>query len=390
MFAFILPALAQVDDVTLHVAVHRDAGSIFSIAADGTAGQCRVLGMSRITCPAAGPVTFRWGLDNGFVLHGDVTVRPGEIGTGFVLPPNGAREEERRRLEEPTVLDVQTVFLRTGARPIAAPSPDLFRDLLLLTRHESWLIRREAIRGLTPYVRHTASDPFPPDAPSLLPVGLFEQLASDPHKQVRRRAARLLRELEQTDPRAAEAEAVIRQLQDDGDRRVRKLATVARTAYVAERMVDPLDAWQQALSRVSQAGPPGRAACNAIAQLHDYLPSGSVDADRALGLVIQHHPEKAWRVWNAWRDELPFHRDRVLYLLSRTIGLSRGLLRKWAAENPVELAAVLSDWEPGAPHSRRFEVVAAWLSDRMEEPILERVLTWDDSLSALPPPPPEQ
>ncbi|MCB9669494.1 MAG: hypothetical protein H6736_09950 [Alphaproteobacteria bacterium] len=393
MWSLLACLSALADDAVLHVAVHQEAGSIYEVAADGAAGQCRVLGLSRIACPADGPVVFRWGGADGWALHGDRSVVPGAEGVAFVLPPDGSRDAERERLREPTLQAVQDVFLRTGANPVRPPSPDLFGDLVALGAHDDWRIRALVVDALVPWVRHTASDPFPPDAPSLLPEGLVLQLAADPAPQVRRRVARLIREMRGGDPRAEEARRATEAFRDDRDKRVRKLATVLQTTQATEGMTDPLEAWLAALSRVPEPGPVGRAACKALATLHDHVPPGSVDPDRAVALVIAHHPEKAWAVWGAWKAEVPFHPARARYLLGSTLNLSMGLLRQWATDDPVGLAAVLSDWEPTLPHSDRFGVIARWLEGRVEDPVLLHVLTWDgtaDTLSGLPEPTPEQ
>lgn len=375
---------------TLHVGVHQQAGSIYDIAADGADGQCSVLGMSRLACPASGPVTFRWGGDASFALSGVVVVGPEEEGRAFVLPPDGSRTAWREKLEDPTPEAVREVFLRTADREVPIPSPALFADLVELSRHPDWRVRKEAVRSLAPFVRHTASDAFPADAPSLLPEGLLLRLALDRQPRVRRTVARLIREMRATDPRADEARQVAEQYEQDDDRRVRKLSVKLGSAQVAEGMRDPLEAWQEALTRVDRPGAPGRAACKALAQLHPYLEPGTVDADRALAAVVAHQPEKAWTVWAAWREEIPFHAGRARYLLESTVNLSLPLVRHWAKNDPRALAGVLSDWEPGAPHSRRFTVIAGWLEGRVEDPVLKHVLTWDDTLSGLPEPAPKQ
>lgn len=375
---------------TLHVGVHQRAGSLYAIAADGADGQCSVLGMARIACPASGPVTFRWGGDAGYALTGTTVVRPGEVGQAFVLPLDGSQEAWRAKLIPATPEAVREVFLRTADREVPVPSPALFGDLVALCAHPDWRIRREAVRGLTPFVRHTASDAFPADAPSLLPDGLLPRLAHDREARVRRAVARLVREMHVTDPRADEARAIASQYAGDGDRRVRRLSTTLASAQAAEGMTDPLEAWQEALSRVERPGAPGRAACKALAQLRPYLEPGSVDADRALALVLSHHPENAWRVWSAWRREVPLHAGRLRLLLDTTVNLSLPLLRHWARTDPVALAEVLAAWEPSEPHSRRFQVIVGWLAEGVEEPTLRAALGLDDTLSDSPEPPPEE
>ena len=68
----ILSASALAATVTLHVGVHRDAGTVWDVVAENTSGQCQV-SHSRLICPAErGAVTFRWGPeDNSWVLTGD-------------------------------------------------------------------------------------------------------------------------------------------------------------------------------------------------------------------------------------------------------------------------------------------------------------------------------
>jgi hypothetical protein len=371
-------------EATLHVGVHRAAGGIHDVAADGASGQCRVLGMSRLVCPARGPVTFRWGGDEDFALVGQSVVEPGTTGEAFVLPPDGSRTMWRERLADPTLDDVRETFIRTGAREIPIPSRALFGDLVALTAHPSWQVRREAVRGLMPYVRHTSSDPFPADSPTLVPPGVYERLARDPSRQVRRRALQLLKEMQPEDPRAAEAQRVVAASRDDADRRVRKLALVVATKAATEEIRDPYEAWQEALGRVHVQGPTGRAAANALRQLRGRVPFGSVDADRALGLIIEHQPEKAWAFWNAWRTEVPFDAERLLYLLGATVNLSEGLLKRFAVEHPVELAAVVRRWEPRSPHSRRFQVVGRWVDPVAVDPELRAALGLGDTLSEQP------
>ncbi len=398
----------------LHVAVHRDAGSIVDIAADGASGQCRVLGTSRLACPAEGPVTFRFGAPGwtlwgalrsdvpveepdaavgaGPAVPGPLTVGAGEVGVAVLFPPEGSREADRRLLAaEPTPEAVRSLFLRTGDRSIEPVTAGLFADLLALTSHEEWTLRREAMRGFVPYVRHTASDPFPADAPSLLPPGFLQRMAGDEDHRVRRRTGALIREIGPEDPLASPAEATLRRMLVDRHPSVRRQAIAIWSAHLREGgEVEAVEAWNAALERVPHEGAPGRAACNALAKLADSVDPADVDVDGALALVIEHHPERAWRVWKAWRAELPFDAVRASYLFRETVGLSERLIRDWAEQHPDELAVVIREWEPTEPHSERWGVVRAWLATRTDHPGLREVLVLDDRLSDAPGPPEAQ
>lgn len=370
--------------VTLHVGVHRGAGTLYDLAADGAAGQCVALGRSRLVCPAAAPVRFRWGPGGDWELVGDTEVAPGDTGVAWVLPPDAARADAHARLAEPVTPDaVREVFLWTSARPVPPPSMDLFARLVELAAHEDVVVRREVARVLVPYARHTASDPFPTDAPSLIPDGVITALARDPDRRVRQRAAALIREMGPEDPRWPEAERALHRLATDPSPPVRRVAIVAWSGGVAMGVSDPLDAWRSALERVPQPGSPGRAACNALARLRDSVEPEAVDADGALASILAHHPERAWRFWGAWRDAIPFESGRASFLLRETAGLSEPLLQRWAERSPDELAAAIHAWEPDAPHSERHRVIGAWLGPRTSHPGLRAALALPaaDSLS---------
>ncbi|MEZ4322759.1 MAG: hypothetical protein R3F61_35150 [Myxococcota bacterium] len=376
-------AMASAGTATLHVAVHREAGSIYDLAADGADGQCAVLGTSWIACPASEPVTFRWGPRNGWTLQGDVTVAAGETGVAFVLPPDGARQAERERLEAGVTPEVvREVFLRTGDRVIQPVTMALFADLVALSDHPDWRVRKEVVRALVPYARHTASDPFPSDAPTLIPAGLIAKLGQDDDKRVRRRTGALLREMGPEDPRAKEARLVLNQMLVDPNPGVQRVAVAVVSHQAMEGGdTEALEAWNAALKRVPMEGPPGRAACNGLAKLHDSVDPANVDPDGALALILQHHPERAWHYWGAWREELPFDPARAERLIRDTVGLSESLLRKWSETDPEGLARVVERWEPASPHSERFRVIGEWLDRRTDHPELRKALALADRLS---------
>ena len=76
--------LAHAGMATLHVGVHRDAGAIREIAAEGESGQC-VVGPTTISCPATGPVHFSWHGDPSAMLVGNPVVEPGAVVRAWVL-----------------------------------------------------------------------------------------------------------------------------------------------------------------------------------------------------------------------------------------------------------------------------------------------------------------
>ena len=369
---------------TLHVAIHRDAGAIHDVAVDGASGQCRVISPARLQCPAEGPVTFRWGPGGPWELYGDVVVAPGETGTAFVLAPDGSRSALLESLQEPTLENVREVYFRTGANELEVPSLALVERLIELAAHEDWRIRRLVTRSLMPYVRHTSADPFPAGSPTLVPPGLLVKLATDPDARVRRRAAHLIRELNHTDPRSNERKIAIERMRDDRDRRVRKLATVLERDVAIEGEDEALEAWNGALSRVPKPGSPGRAASNSLAVLHGRVDPAAIDVEQALGRVLAYHPERGWRVWAAWRREVPFDPVHAEFLLRETVGLSQPLLRHWAETAPDAFATLLERWEPAAPHSERWRVIALWVDPKAESPRLRQVLELPDTMSDPP------
>lgn len=377
----LLVSFAVAGTAVLHVAIHREAGAIHDIAADGAAGQCVVLGTTRIACPANGPVHFRWGGGGTWELTGDSTVEPGSTGTAFVLARNGTFEDTLALLEDPSEELVRDVFLRTGANPIAPPSRAMVERLVELASHPDWRIRTMVTRSLMPYVRHTSADPFPPGGPTLVPEGLLIRLATDVDPRVRRRAAHLIRELSREDPRIEERKAAIVEMKVDRNRSVRRLATVLERQVALEGEAEAIEAWNGAVTRIRKPGAPGRAAANSLAVLHGRVEREPRQVQDALSTVLRFHPERGWRVWAAWRQEIPFDAVNAEFLLRETIGLSQPLLRHWATNSPQELAAILERWEPQEPHSERWRVIGAWVDPKAEDPRLRAVLGLPDRMS---------
>lgn len=375
------PSLAAEGDVEvrfamLHAGVHGDAGTLYDIAADGAAGLCEVQS-SRLVCPATGPVTFRWGPDDdsGWELVGDTVVEPGSTGVGWVLAREELRVEERARLTADAVTPqaVRDLFVETGDNPIPPPSKGMLDDLFGLVDHPDPIVRRQLIDALVPWFRHTASDPMTADAPQLVPPGLITQLAMDRDKAVRRRLANRLRDVNMPgEPLQAEAATTLHYLVSIPS--ATKPATASLAILAKAERTNPEESWIAAMGRVTTPGPKGRAAANALARLAQVVePSDVVDPERGLALVLQHHRERTWRYWFAWREHLPFDRSTFDLLLRDTLGVHAGLMRTFARDAPEELAAALAAWEPAPPHTARWRLVVAPLQNT-EQPEIRALL----------------
>ena len=86
-------------------------------------------------------------------------------------------------------------------------------------------------------------------------------------------------------------------------------------------------------------------------------PGPGVDPVQAVHRVYQHHRERTWRVWGAWADHVPFDPVLAEGLLRETVGYSPRLLKAWSRQDPEGLAEVLRAWQPGPPHTERFEAI---------------------------------
>lgn len=374
--------------MTLSVAVHRAAGTIFDVAADGAAGQCTVVGQS-LSCPARGPVQFRWGGDVGFALTGAVALSPGEVGVAVVWATDDARRAEIDRLSGPVDADlVRDLFVRTGDDPVAPPSPAMWAALLRWVDSPDAQVRREVVDALLPYWRHTDSDPFPLGAPQVVPAEVIAQLARDPSAAVRRRLAARLRDVQAPgDPLEAQANAALLDLAAQPVRGVQRAAFAALADRSKRGETPALDAWRLALDRVTTPGPPGRAAANTLAALAaELVPGPEVDPREAIDRTAVHQLERVWQVWKAWRAHVPFDAALAERLLRETVGMSPVLFGAWAEDDPEGLAAVLRRWEPGPPHSERYTYLVSGLRS---PPAAIRPLV-DDTLSPRSDPPTPQ
>ncbi|MEQ1564738.1 MAG: hypothetical protein ABMA64_03785 [Myxococcota bacterium] len=365
MFWLLVSAAALAQDpapgsVTLRVAVHRDAGTVHAIAADGAAGQCTVVGAA-LHCPAIGPVRFRYGPGGPWALVGDTELAPGTAGVAVVWAAD--READRARIA-PDVVTAEVVaelFVRSADREVLAPSGPLFADLLALIDHPDPAVRRALPDALLPYWRHTASDPFPADAPPVVPPGTIGRLAADPDPAVRRRLASRLRDLQVPgEPLMNEATAALLTLSAEGGR-IQKAAFASLAVRARGGDAPAVDAWNAALQRVTTPGPPGRAAANTLAALaHQLEPGPGIDPSVAVQRTAVCQLE---RVWTAWRDDVPFDPALVERLLRETEGVSPELVRAWGRSDPAGLAAVIHRWEPSPPHSDRYGIVARALAE---------------------------
>jgi hypothetical protein len=359
--------------VTLHVGVHRDAGDVYDLAADGADGQCSV-GPARLSCPASTPVTFRFGNSGEWDLYGDVVLEPGATGTAFVLASESARESARAQLSfAVTPEKVRSLFVRTGEHAPPAPSPGMIADLERLVRHPNPLVRRAVIDGLVPYWRRTSSDPLSLEAPELLSSGLIERLSTDADPRVRRRLAAALRDVNAPGrPLAEEATAALLTLVGDGRTGVQRAAMASMAIGTRNDMLPAEVTWWKAMRRVESTGPAGRAAANTLGFLSKNLEaSQTVDPSEAVLVTFHFHRERTWKVWNDWRADVPFRRDWVDSLFRDTLGLNGSLIRYWADEEPDALAQAIRAWEADPPHSKRFSLVAELLTDQAHPAVRE-------------------
>lgn len=362
---------------------------MWSIAADGAAGQCSVTG-STLQCPARGPVTFRYGPSEDFVLVGDTTLEPGQMGVAFVWASEALRIAERERLAPERVRpeDVRDLFIRTGDHPIVAPSEGMFEDLLGTIAHPDPRVRRELVDALLPYLRHTESDPFPIGSPQVVPTELLVAIAHDEDIAVRRKFASRLRDLQSPgEPIAQVANELLLEMTQSGGSIQR--AAFGTLASRARQGATPAEqTWWAAMERVTTEGPPGRAAANTLAALAKSIDPATIVPANAVRLVSMHHLERTWVVWRAWREHVPFDAVLAERLLRETVGMSPALVRTWGKQDPDGLYTLLLRWEHGPPHSDRYAtIVRALMADGDSR---WAVLGVADNLSPVPVPSAEQ
>lgn len=373
-------ASAAAPAVTLHVGIPHAAGDLDDVRVDGH-GPCRRAD-SRIHCPGVpdGPVTFTWTGDPAFVLH-PLAPDPNGVRRALVLSAPGSHPRATAWLQalrtDPSVeredllrLRQLTVFTSDWTPPW--PSPALLDAHLDLLDHPDRRVRREAVEGLHPWLAGTSFDPLPRTAPVPVDADALRALANDPDPGVRRRLARILRDARPAIPPSL-VESLMRRLLRDRHPGVRRATLVALPDAVDHGVFMAEEAWELLLQAVPRPRPAGRAACNQLARMKPRLERAEREVDPvfALEMVLRYHPERAWRVWSAWREQLPVKQAWVSRLLQDTVGVDRALILHWQREAPDILQAAVDAWQP-TRHPERAELV-----ERLRrEPAMD-----DDSLS---------
>lgn len=343
--------IAAAEDVRLHVGVHAAAGDATRVRADGATGPC-VVEPSWVVCPAAGPVRFSWAGDAAFALTGDLSLAPGASGTAWVLAA------DMPALPDPLRADDLVAAFSTVARPDGLPRPTAAALLALptLAREGTLDVRRAAVDVLHDWTWRSRVGPLAPGAPLPIPAGWLTAMADDDDFRVRIALAELCRDL-RADPSPGEIEATLVALTSDPHPNVRQAALRSLVDASRATFVRPGVAWRESIAAVPEPGAPGRVASQSLARLAPALDPEDTDAVYAVALVLEHHPDAAWRVWAAFKERVPFQADWALTLLRGTKGLNQGLVRYWSRTSPTELAAVIRAWEPGPTHSKRFALV---------------------------------
>ncbi len=387
------------DAAVLWVGVHREAGVLSDVAADGASGQC-VSEQTWIRCPAAGgPVTFRWGRagDDDWRLYGlrpdggwsegPIVVPPGQGAAAVVLAAEASRDAELARLQPGAVTaqDLRSLFVRTGDHPVFPPSPSQLQAVAALVTHPDPVVRRELPDVLLPWMRHTSLDPLPMGAPPVIPAGTMMALAEDRDPAVRRRLASRLRDVRDGPQASDEVNAALLHLVSMGGG-AQRAAMVAVGSRSKEGVAPALEAWRLARLRMRDPGPPGRAAIKTLVALATAIEAGGeVDPAAAVRDCLVYHPEKTWSLWHAWRREVPLDEEVLLRLFRDTVGWSPTLLKYWARGQPDALEVVFRRWEPGTPHTDRYLDLIAGLA-LLPDPRWA-ALRGDNLSSAQPPPP---
>jgi hypothetical protein len=367
-WALATAAWASAGAVTLHVAVHQEAGDVADVAAEGASGQC-ALAPSRITCPADGPVRFRWGPSTRWELTGadsegpEVTLVPGQSSVAFVLAVDADRASALSRMvaSDLTPAELRVLIDTSSAARAPPPSRSMLDALIALCEAPDPLLRQTAVELVHPWTWRSSWGPIPASAPLPVPDGWLRARVADPDPRVRRAMAFVARDWRGD---AAEAAEALLGLVGDRSRKVQTPALAALSHASRADMLPAQQSWDRAFAALSRPGNPGRAAAATIARLATSLQAGpGVDPAAAVELCLLHHPEAAWRVWSAWRKAVPFRAGWVELLLRDTSGLNQRLLRAWATDDPGALAAVVRAWEPEAPHSDRYRVAQMMLGE---------------------------
>ena len=352
-----------VASVFFNVAIYQGAGTLASIRTENADGPCFAVSTALIECASTTPVTFHWEGEGDWKMVGDQVVTPGQTGKAWVLAPDSVTAPHVQAITAPTVsaLDVERLFLRAGDVQPPAPSPAMLNTLETLLSHPDKRVRKAAVSALQPWFSGTPMDPTQIDSPIWFDDALLIKLAKDPDPGVRRRLTHILKDIRPNVSRE-QAHKALKILIGDPHRGVRRaaIATLKRAHQLG--ILPPEEAWKQAFSKLPQSGPPGRTASNTLAQLARYTePSTVIRPDLALEVALEKHPERVWRLWGAWKQHLPFDKEKAMKLFRSTVGLSEPLIQHWAKHNPDGLHDVLNRWEPYVPHSQRWDYIAVWL-----------------------------
>jgi len=269
----------------------------------------------------------------------------------LVLPPDSERLDERARLLPDVVTehDVRELFVRDGANEPPLPSQGMLDDLVALADHRDKFVRRQIPEALLPwFVIHTQG-PLSDGHGQVVSEDILTKLAHDRDKAVRRRTARLYMDIRPDFVSPAVGRALL-ELSNDSNRGVRRAALAALAEAPRQGILPGSVVWMRAMDAARYTKGDGRTACNTLAKLHrDVSQSDIIDPRLAVGRCILFHPEHAWGVWNAWREEVPFDPNQADGLLNNTIGWSGSLGRYWAETNPEDFAIVLAHWHPTDP-----------------------------------------
>jgi len=355
---------AMASQITLQVGVYRGAGSLSDIVIDGEVPICEET-PTELHCQSASPLTWRWHGDSAWELVGDMPVEPGQTGHAWILAADATRTEQQQTLasDNVTAQQIRDLFVRTGDHHPDPPSSSMLQELVELTTHRDKAIRREVVTAMQPWFAGTPQDPMARTAPLFFDESLLMRFARDSDPGVRRRLLHILRDLHPSVSRDL-AHTIMVRLTRDRHAGVRRAAMATLRQMPRLNIMTDEEVWKRAFQVLPDPGPPGRAACNTLASLAKRLPvSNSVNPAQAIRLTLKRHPGRAWRLWTAWRKQVPLTASMGRYLLLHTVGLSEPLFKTWAKEQPALLTSLLQEWEPQAPHTGRWHTIRSWLAN---------------------------
>lgn len=295
-----------------------------------------------------------------------------------LLAPAGSRADETeflatiaedRSVDRHEILRLRQLVVYTGEWTPPTPDEAMLRAHIALLEHPDPRVRREALEGLHPWLAGTPFDPLPMNAPMVLDGAALDRLLDDPDPGVRKRLARILRDARPAMPRD-QVRAHLERLLRDPHAGVRRTALVALPDAVDREVLPAVDAWAHIVGFLPRSRPDGRAACNQLARMRSRLAraGAQVDVEAAFEQVLRHHPERGWRVWSAWRRELPVREAWMARLLDDTVGLDRALIRHWHETAPEVLDRALERWQATRHPERRDQLEAARGDDSLSDP----------------------